>query len=194
MRHHALCFLCLLLLSSVGWAETKRVTLSFQTADLVSVLETLAKEMGAYSYISPTTRGTVTLDLRELPAEEAVRQVLASQKGQYVFVLLEDVPVRAARTLVVATPEELVELLKCSAGIGPAAEITRMEFILEEAPAARVLDFLKTQYTDVEFTPHPFMNGFYARGPRSELLHIMRNIRNLDWSWCPPPPPDEPDN
>ena len=106
--------------------------MSFQAADLVSVLETLAKEMGAYSYIAPTIRGAVTIELRDVPADEAVRQVLVSQKTEYAFILLDDAPVKSTKTLVVATPEELVELIRSSSG---GADITRMEYILEEAPA-----------------------------------------------------------
>lgn len=195
LKRSALCLLSLLLLSTAVWAEAnpqKQVTLTFKDADLHSVLDTLAREMDAYSYIAPTVKGSVTIDMRNIPADEAVRRVLASQTTEYGFVLLKDVPVKTAVTLVVAAPEDLADLTRSSSGGDPARAITRGEYLLEDAPAGRVLDFLKTQFPDVEFTPHPIMNGFYALGPLEELLHIKRGLANLDRSWCvPPPPPPE---
>lgn len=70
-----------------------------------------------------------------------------------------------------------------------SSDITYEEYILEDAPADKVMNFLKTQFREVEFTPHPLRNGFCARGPREELRLIRRSLANLDSSWCHPPPP-----
>lgn len=169
----------------------KLVTLDFVNADLVYVLKVLAKEMGRNIYVGPTVQGSVTVTLKQVPVEGAMALILQMQENEYNYKIL-DGPV--TRTVVVAPPDKLSEIadsiLATSKDVKPRGEGgQRMEYLLEEAPAAKVMDFLKGQYTDVEFTPHPTMNGFYARGTREELLQIKRELGNLDRIPEPPPPP-----
>lgn len=155
----------------------KRVTHSFKNVDLIYVLKLLAHEIGVKSYFGPTVQGTVTIELVDVPAEEAIRQVLALQENEYDFLILNGPP--PYLTLVVAPPDKLAELRE------PKSKYThiayqRMEYLLEQAPSTKVLDFLKGRYPDVEFTPHPTMNGFYARGSREDLLQIKHELATLD--------------
>lgn len=56
----------------------------------------------------------------------------------------------------------------------------RQEFILEHAEAAKVVEFLQGQYLSVKFIPHPTLNGFYAIGPKKEILSIKSELPRLD--------------
>lgn len=185
MRRYALCLLLALLVGGFsGATPQKRVTHSFKEVDLLHALEVLAKEMGMKILVGPGVHGSVTIDLVDVPAEDALRKILATQGNNYGFKILD----RASRDglLIVATPEILAYFDHREASSG---ERPRREFLLEMAPAAKVLDFLKGEYPNVEFTPHPTMNGFYARGSRDELLQIIREVPNLDRVPEPPPPP-----
>lgn len=65
----------------------------------------------------------------------------------------------------------------------------RMEYLLEEAPSDKVVDYLICLYPRVRFTRHPTMNGFYALGTKEEYLAIKRALVDLD---RPEPWPDLP--
>lgn len=154
------------------------VTLSFKDADLVLVLRTLANDMGMGIYVGPTVYGSVTLDLVEIPAEEALQQVLAAQENEYDFMIFDVAP--RGKNIVVAPPDKLLEIkaeidysYRAARRLVPATAV-RMEYLLDHAPAAKVVDLLKLRYANVEFTPHPTANGFYARGSREDLLRIKR--------------------
>ncbi len=168
----------------------KLVTLDFVNADLVYVLKVLAKEMGRNIYVGPTVQGSVTVTLKNVPVEGAMALILQMQENEYDYKVLDGPSVR---TVVVAPPDKLAEIADDILGKtkGPkiAKDAVRMEYLLEEAPSAKVLDFLKGSYPNVEFTAHPTMNGFYARGSREELLQIKRELGNLDRIPEPPPPP-----
>ncbi len=168
----------------------KLVTLDFVNADLVYVLKVLAKEMGRNIYVGPTVQGSVTVTLKNVPVEGAMALILQMQENEYDYKILDG---PSTRTVVVAPPDKLAEIADDILGktkgpkfTGPAV---RMEYLLEEAPSAKVLEFLKGSYPNVEFTAHPTMNGFYARGSREDLLQIKRELANLDRIPEPPPPP-----
>jgi type II secretory pathway component GspD/PulD (secretin) len=146
--------------------------------------------MGRNIYVGPTVQGSVTVTLKNVPVEGAMALILQMQENEYDYKILDG---PSTRTVVVAPPDKLAEIaddiLNKNKGPKVAKDAVRMEYLLEEAPSAKVLDFLKGQYADVEFTPHPTMNGFYARGSRDELLQIKRELANLDRIPEPPPPP-----
>lgn len=167
----------------------KLVTLDFVNADLVYVLKVLAKEMNRNIYVGPTVAGSVTVTLKNVPVEGAMALILQMQENQYDYKILD------YKTMVVAAPEKLAEVANDI--LDPSKQKTRevppdairMEYLLEQAPSAKVVDFLKGEYEAVEFTPHPTMNGFYARGSKEDLLQIKRELANLDRVPEPPPPP-----
>lgn len=168
----------------------KLVTLDFVNADLVYVLKVLAKEMGRNIYVGPTVQGSVTVTLKNVPVEGAMALILQMQENEYDYKILDG---PSTRTVVVAPPDKLAEIADDILGKtkGPkfTGPVVRMEYLLEEAPSAKVLEFLKGSYPNVEFTAHPTMNGFYARGSREDLLQIKRELANLDRIPEPPPPP-----
>jgi len=167
----------------------KLVTLDFVNADLVYVLKVLAKEMNKNIYVGPTVAGSVTVTLKNVPVEGAMALILQMQENEYDYKVLD------YNTIVVAAPEKLSEIANNVFDPSNAKErevpedAIRMEYLLEEAPAAKVVDFLKVEYARVQFTPHPTMNGFYANGSKDDLLQIKRELANLDRVPEPPPPP-----
>lgn len=167
----------------------KLVTLDFVNADLVYVLKVLAKEMNRNIYVGPTVAGSVTVTLKNVPVEGAMALILQMQENEYDYKILD------YNTIVVAPPEKLDEIANniFDPSKQKQAEVpddaTRMEYLLEEAPAPKVVDFLKGEYPRVKFTPHPTMNGFYALGSKEDLLQIKRELSNLDRVPQPPPPP-----
>lgn len=168
----------------------KLVTLDFVNADLVYVLKVLAKEMGRNIYVGPTVQGSVTVTLKNVPVEGAMALILQMQESEYDYKILDG---SNPRTVIVAPPDKLSEIADDIMGKAKGPKVAnnapRMEYLLEEAPSAKVVDFLKGEYPAVEFTSHPTMNGFYARGPKEDLLQIKRELGNLDRVPAPPPPP-----
>ena len=165
----------------------KMVSLDFVNADLVYVIKVLAKEMGRNIYIGPGVDGSVTVTLKSVPVEGALALILKMQENEYAYKLV------GANTLIVATPEKLNSIPEDIMGnqIAPKTPINgiRQEILLENAPAAKVIGFLEGQYKNVQFTPHPTMNGFYVYGERKDVLQIKSEIPNLDKV---PPKPEPP--
>lgn len=56
----------------------------------------------------------------------------------------------------------------------------RQEVLLERAPAAQVLEILRKRFPTLEFILHPVLNGFYAVGPRVDILKMKSLIPDLD--------------
>ena len=43
-----------------------------------------------------------------------------------------------------------------------------------------MMGFLQGEYPNVEFIPHPTMNGFYAVGSREDILKLKEEVPELD--------------
>lgn len=104
MRKCLICFLLLAMLAPVLSAPRDLVSHDFQNADLVQVLKTLAREMGCAITLGGEVRGRVTLKLDNVPAEEALRRVLALD-GRFSYKLVR------GRTLYVARAPLLDQLV-----------------------------------------------------------------------------------
>lgn len=162
------------------------VTFAFKDADLVEVLKTLCREMEMEVdvYLAPKYKGSVTLNLVEVPAEEAVRQVLAGQENEYGFMFL-DLGSGIKRAFV-APPDRLRKIEMAMTNASPSQpflvplDAVRMECSLEDAEALKVIPLLKARYPKVEFKSHPVVNGFYARGSCEDLLNIKRELPLFD--------------
>jgi type II secretory pathway component GspD/PulD (secretin) len=165
----------------------KLVTLDFVNADLVYVIKILAKEMGRNVYIGPGVEGSVTVTLKSVPVDGALALILKMQENDIAYKLI------GYNTLIVAAPEKVNqiedEILGKQFGPKVRKDAIRQEILLEKAPAAKVIGFLQGQYKDVEFIPHPTMNGFYAVGSRHDILQIKNDVPNLDKVPEVPPPP-----
>jgi type II secretory pathway component GspD/PulD (secretin) len=167
--------------------RVKLVSLDFVNADLVYVIKVLAKEMGRNVYIGPGVEGSVTVTLKSVPVDGALALILKMQENDIAYKLV------GYNTLIVAAPEKVNQIEEDILGkqFAPRtpANSVRQEVLLEKAPAAKVIGFLQGQYKNVEFIPHPTMNGFYAVGSRGDILSIKNDVPNLDRVPDVPPPP-----
>lgn len=171
----------------VAKKRVKVVNMEFVNADLVYIVKFLAREMGRNVYVGPDVQGSVTVTLRNVQPEGALALVLKMQETPYDYKIVDN-------TVIVATPEKLQTiadniLTPKTKSSAVRRNLTEQEFILEAAPAAGIIEFLKGQYPDVVFTPHPTINGFYAKGTKSELREIKSKLPNLDQLPAPPPAP-----
>lgn len=161
-----------------GGMDSKLVTHEFIDADVVYVIKVLAKDMGRNVYIGPGVEGSVTMTFNSVPADGALATVLKEQSADIRYKLI------GYNTLVVASADKVDciedEILGKSFGPPTRRGLNRQEILLEHASAAKVISFLQSQYKDVEFIPHPTMNGFYAVGGRSDILQIKNDVPNLD--------------
>lgn len=155
----------------------KRVTLDFVKADLVYVVKLLAREMGRNVFIGPGVEGEVNLNLKDVPADAALALVLQEQGDEFDYKLI------GYNTLIVARREKVEQIEEEVMGKSFAPKPVfgmRQEILLKRAPAAKVIELLRGQYKDVEFIPHPTMNGFYTVGKRADILSIKNDIPQLD--------------
>lgn len=167
--------------------RVKVVNMDFVNADLVYIVKFLAKEMGRNVYVAPDVAGSVTVNLKNVQPEGALALVLKMQETPYDYKIVDN-------TVIVATPEKLQTiadniLTPKTKSSAVRKNLSEQEFVLEAAPAAGIIDFLKGQYPDVVFTPHPTINGFYAKGTATELKEIKSKLPNLDQVPAAPPAP-----
>ncbi|MGM9992458.1 MAG: secretin N-terminal domain-containing protein [Candidatus Bruticola sp.] len=167
--------------------RVKVVNMEFVNADLVYIVKFLAKEMGRNVYVGPDVQGSVTVTLKNVQPEGALALVLKMQETPYDYKIVDN-------TVIVATSEKLQTiadniLTPKTKSSSVRKNLSEQEFILESAPAANIIEFLKGQYPDVVFTPHPTINGFYAKATPQELKEIKSKLPNLDQVPAPPPAP-----
>ena len=158
--------------------RVKVVNMEFVNADLVYIVKFLAKEMGRNVYVGPDVQGSVTVTLKNVQPEGALALVLKMQETPYDYKIVDN-------TVIVATTEKLQTiadniLTPKTKSSSVRRNLAEQEFVLDAAPAANIVEFLKGQYPDVVFTPHPTINGFYAKGTQQELKEIKSKLPNLD--------------
>ncbi len=163
----------------------KTVSMDFVDEDLVYVIKALAQEMGRNVFVATDVEGTVTVTLNKVEPEGALALVL--KMNDYAYKIVDN-------TIVVATEEKLATiaddiLTPRTRSTVKRTNLISQEFQLESATAAVVMEFLKKQYPDVEFTQHPTLNGFFAKGTRNELRQIKGSLPSLDQVPAAAPPP-----
>lgn len=79
------------------------VSMNDTNADLRDVLKRLASKMGRNLYVHPGVQGTVTLAVRDVPADSAFQLVLKMQTEDYDYKVV-------GNTIVVAAPDKLAEI------------------------------------------------------------------------------------
>jgi hypothetical protein len=55
-----------------------------------------------------------------------------------------------------------------------------LEVLLESVEPKRLLPLLAYAYPNMRLQLHPTMNGFYLAGPRNNVVHLKKQISNLD--------------
>lgn len=154
------------------------VSHEFVDADIVDVIKVLAKDMGRNVFIGPGVEGKVTMTLISVPADGALALILQQQERDIGYRFI------GYNTLFVAQPNKIGpledEILGKSFPPRRKLGVIRQEFLLESAGAQKVMGFLQGEYPNVEFIPHPTMNGFYAVGSREDILKLKEEVPELD--------------
>lgn len=166
--------------------QYKPVTVELVNADLVYVIKYLADKMGRDVFVAPDVAGAVTVTLKGVNPEGALALVLKMQAAEYKYRVVRGSGSHERGTVVVGTPEKIDSISEDilspktkSRGVNRGA-LASDEFQLSAAPAAQVVEFLKAQYPDVKFDMHPTLNGFFAKGTKSELAGIKKSLTSLD--------------
>lgn len=164
-----------------GYSAQRRVSIDFVGADLIYVLKILAKEMDRNLVADQTVKGTVTMTLRDVPAEGALSMILKISGFDYKIV---------DRTIVVGSKETLEKIPDNIFSSDFARQQTGPRVILpiplEHAKAATVADTIKSVYPDVKVTVQADQNFVVVTGPKPMVRDIKEFVQKLD---VPPPPP-----
>lgn len=163
----------------------KLVTLDLEEADICTVIRRLAGELRLKPYIGPEVEGRVTARVIGTPPLDALRMLLWMVDERLDSKVVENGT--GGQTLLVATP-------CCSAGVwlptpSPPPGAYRNEFILEKAPAARVMEGLAQRYPTAQITAHPLKKGFYVYAAPDVVAAVKAEIPALDVVPVHPPPP-----
>ena len=154
-----------------------RFNRDFEDAELSEVLRFLGEAMGCKVYLGSGVEGRLTVSLRSVDPAAALHEVLASFCPELAYK-------QVGRNLVIASPD--CRLRGTFRAARPPGDIRR-EFLLERAPAAKVIGALQERFGSVEFIPHPLLNGFYAVGNDHDLTAVSLSIPELDVVPGPPP-------
>lgn len=95
-----LCFLLFLTWQAVA-ARSVLITRDFQGESLADALRSIAQEMRVELHLGPDIVGVVTLKLKDVPGEEALRKVLATQGSKYLMKF------EGRNRVLVATPADM---------------------------------------------------------------------------------------
>lgn len=95
-----LCFLLFLTWQALA-ARSVLITRDFQGENLAHALRSIAQEMRVELHLGPDVEGLVTLKLKDVPGEEALRRVLATQGTKY------QMKFEGRNRLLVATPANM---------------------------------------------------------------------------------------
>ncbi len=157
------------------------ITVHFENTDRVLALKEVARQMGLYIYVCPTVGGTVNVRIENEPWEAALDKLVHDDKQSLTYkVVGKNTLVVAAANRCYELCEELEGAPRCYMTPSLPEDAVRAEFLLDEVSAAKVVDFLKIEYINVQFEPHPVLNGFYATGSRKDLKDIRQEVETLD--------------
>lgn len=164
--------------SSGGVARYGRVNLDFVNADLIYVLKLLAKEMGVNLVTDQTVKGSVTMSLKNVPADVALSMILKISGFEVKRIDYNTIVVGSKETV-----EKFSERIQPIAGSG---DIQILPIPLENAKAATVADTIKSVYPGVTVTVQADQNFVVVKGSKTQLRDIKEFVQKLD---VPPPPP-----
>lgn len=150
------------------------MTREFVDTELREVIRFLAEAMGRNVYMGPGVEGRLTVSLRSVAPVAALHEVLRCFSPNLAYKQIGN------RTLVVAEPEVCEPPLALCSRPRPPKGSVRQEILLERAPAAKVITTLQEDFPEVDFIPHPLLNGFYVVGRPSDLMIIKKRVPVLD--------------
>jgi len=178
----------------VRLAPVPKVSLDFVNADLIYVLKILAKEMNKNLVTDNTVKGSVTMTLKDVPAEGALKLILKLSGFEYKYLSGDTILVGSADTIA-KVPDDIL------AGInGPNAHVkhrpkpvnpTTLVIPLEFAKAADAEAAIKSSFPDLDVSQVPGQNMVMVKGWKDDVLGAKSLASGLDRP--PPPPPPAPE-
>jgi hypothetical protein len=139
--------------------------------DLRQAIRILASRRGRPVYICADVRGQVACDAEGQPVETNLASLRRTRSPALKAISDGDVLIVGFVPNRKAHPHPPY---KIPLGGYP------QEILLEVAPSNRIMPYLQACFPDVEFRPHPTMNGFYTIGSRKDILEIKSMIGRLD--------------
>ncbi len=154
---------------------SNKVSLELADANIVDVIRLIGHKLNWNLVIDPKVEGTVTLKLKDVDAELALKVILATQGYSY----------KKIQNIVFVGPTDKVESLQIEEmkDLGP----TKVQVIpLENAQAKNIEPIIKSTYPKVEVQADEATNSLIIKAPVKLIPEIKDLVSQLD---VPPPPP-----
>ena len=168
------CLLIIALLVTIpSWVDAsqeksppeKLVSFSFVKADLTYVLKVIAKELGMNIVVDPLVKGSVTMDLKKVPALGALNLVV--KMNGYEYKALDG-------TIVVGTEKTLEKIPSNLMSMG-SKQITRV-FRLQYADPGEIASILKPLYPDAKIQEDTRLHALVIIADADTLSRIAELI------------------
>lgn len=149
-------------------AKTPGYSFSWKNADLTDVVRHLADKMGLNIMIDTSVKGTVTLDLKNVPAAQAMGMILAI--NGYASRQIGNI-------LVVGPSDKLDKLPATPVAVGPQA----IQVIpLENAKPGDLRDTVASEYPEVKVQADSRTNSLLVKGPVDAIRKVKQLVSQLD--------------
>lgn len=151
-----------------SYSAPQNVSYSWKHADLPDVVRLLADRMHLNVIIDNAVTGSVTLDLKNVPAPQALSMILAINGYGYRQV---------GNVLVVAAPDKLDKVPSVPVSLGPQA----IQVIpLENAKADTIQPTVSKEYPGVKVDVDSRLNALIVRGSIGEIRQVKSLVAELD--------------
>ena len=157
----------------------KLVSLDLVNADLIYVLKILAKELGMNIVTDPSVEGSVTMTLRDVPANGALNLVVKISGYDYK---------RVDNTIVVGDPKLLATIPSNIMNVKKGSEITQA-IPLEHAKAADISSMVSSSYPDSKVQADPRGTALIVTADPESMKAIRSFVSQLDYDVPAPIPP-----
>ena len=155
------------------------VNMDLVNADLIYVLKILAKELDLNIVTDPTVQGSVTMTLKNVPAQGALNLVVKISGFDYK---------RVGNTIVVGDPKLLEKITPNIMELRRGSEITQA-VPLEHAKATDLSAMVASSYPDAKITADPRGTALIVTADPSSMKAIRAFISQLDYDVPAPVPP-----
>jgi type II secretory pathway component GspD/PulD (secretin) len=153
------------------------VSMYWNHASLTAVVRQLAAKLHLNVMIDTAVKGTVTMDLKHVPATQALGMILALNGYGYRQV---------GNILVVAAPAKLEKIPTLMQSFGPTA----VQVIpLINVKAASLAPTITSEFPEVQINIDSRMNALIVKGSVSAIRKVVALVSELDKPVVPPPPP-----
>lgn len=151
-------------------SSSEFVTINWRGANLTDVIRQLADRLGLNVIIDKAVSGTVTMDLKNVPAQQALGMIVAIN-GYGMR--------QVGNILVVAPPDVLAKVPSTYVGLGPQSN---QVIPLENSKASDVKDTITKEFPGVQVDVDTRLNALLVRGSTAQIRQVMNLVSQLDQS------------